>query len=343
MTHKRQPSPTALLNPKQFKRQVNADTRYEFRPLRNQLGKEARASANRQRTISKLYRGQTRLDRKLASSSAKDYSNQAKTYNSFLKTVGAQDSADSQRVQSESNAISTSYGGAPSTSSSERATAAAAQRGLSAANYGGYSQQVGGNNRQYLRGLASSHKHEGIGQRLQEHQRGRSIDADKRELAKQRGDFKVKDAGDRRAAERDYLTQTRAFGNDKAATAETARHNRTGEAISQQNANSSTRSSRASAKNANSTAKQDRYDRNHPSAGSGAKGASGSTDRSYANGKLSELMGSRGVGYLKQHKGDAISKLQGKYSINRQTAIQVVNAYIKRHGGGKKQGGWGSY
>lgn len=232
-------SPTDLLTPKKFRQTVGAQTRYAYRPIMRQLGKEARASRNRRRSIGKQYHGLTKLTGAMTRASTKDYANQAKTYTGFLKTVGAQDSADASSTQEQQNSIASKYGGKPSTEGKERANAAAAQRGLSAANYGGYSQQVGANNRSYLRGLKVAQRHEGIGQKKIESQRGRQIAQDKRAALKERADFSTKTAQEVRAGERDYLIQNRAFG-------ETKRSNLAGEAISQQNANTSRYSAKTS-------------------------------------------------------------------------------------------------
>lgn len=246
---------TEPLTPKTLRKETQAATNLRFRPLEKKVAGDLRASERRVGEEGNWWQNYLNTVNAGQADTSAAYAQAGATGQAQIAQASSIDSANTQKLQGEANKSAELRGAAPSTAPAEREAAMQGQRNYLAAAQGGATAQMGANQRGYL----NEQKRIGVGQsiasRKEEQRRGLSIRNDRREVAKERGDYAATKRGELRDKEREYLIQNRAFPLEKAKLRNEEIEGAAGRKIDQQNANSSTRSSKASARNAATTAK----------------------------------------------------------------------------------------
>ena len=209
---------------KQYLRERGAATRTEFRPLERQLGSEHRAQSDREQRITPAYFEQYKADlAKAQGQSQAAYQQADSRLLAHGQAAGAQDAASRNDIQTRMAADIARRGGVAGPAQGVDvggAGAEAARANLRTSMAGSLAQQ-GANNSDYLGKRQANTTLQGIEQQQKEGLRRRGIEADQRELAKQKGDFKYQFGRDMRESERKYLLEGRAL-NDSMTKAQIA-------------------------------------------------------------------------------------------------------------------------
>lgn len=195
---------TAPLTPAELRRETRAATNLKFRPLERKIGADLRASHQRVGQIGDWWKEytdqvkQNQIDNAAAYQQAQAYDQQ------MMEAASTRDSANTQALDAEAKKSAELRGAEPSTAAAERETAAQAQRNLAATNEAGALANAGAAQYAYL----GDKRRIGIGQsiksRMDEQKRGRTIRQDRRDLARERGDYAATYRGEEREKERRY-------------------------------------------------------------------------------------------------------------------------------------------
>lgn len=206
---------TAPLTPAELRRETRAATNLKFRPLERKVGADLRASHQRVSQIGDWWKEYTDQVKQNQIDNAAAYQ-QAQTYDQqMMEAASTRDSANTQALDAEAKKSAELRGAEPSTAAAERETAAQAQRNLAATNEAGALANAGAAQYAYL----GDKRRIGIGQsiksRMDEQKRGRTIRQDRRDLARERGDYATTYRGEEREKERRYGIERGVAGLDK--------------------------------------------------------------------------------------------------------------------------------
>jgi hypothetical protein len=203
---------TTPWTPRKLHETVRADTTQEYRPTERAINAEKRASVKRTGELGgwwKEYLGSVAAGQAEGKAA---YADAAAQGQGQISEASTQDNANTARLSAEAATSAAARGQTAPTQPAERGAAAQAQRNYLSADYGATTAERGANQNVYL----GEQKRIGVGQsiaaRMNEQSRTRKIESDKRELAKQRGDYATKDTAEREEAQRDYRIKLNAYG-----------------------------------------------------------------------------------------------------------------------------------
>jgi hypothetical protein len=214
--------PLAPLTGKNLSRELNSATRLKYGPQEQQLAGETRISGVQQQRIGDYF-GQYQRD--LASAQAatqQAYQGAQQGVYQQANTAAGQDEAARQKLNQE-QAQSAAIRGTSASVAPEAQRAAQANRALSSS-FGGLIGAQGA----AAAGYAGSQRIAAAQQGVQAHQdesaRGRQINALARQLAADKGDYRVQLRGQLRDSERTYALNQQAFGLDVSKAQAQAQH-----------------------------------------------------------------------------------------------------------------------
>lgn len=207
---------TEPLTPAGVRKETRASTNLKYRPTERKIGAELRTSKQRTRQVGDWWN--TYLDQVDQGRAEVDaaYQRAAATQQGMIDTAGARDASATAALQEEANASAALRGAAPSTAPAEREAAAGAQRSYLSALQGGETASRGASEYAYLTDQKRIGRGQSIASRREEQRRSRGIESDRRDLARERGDYATTKRSEIRKEERDYLIQRRAFPQEKA-------------------------------------------------------------------------------------------------------------------------------
>jgi len=205
------------------RKETRASTNLKFRPLEREIGAEKRASERRVGEVGDWWQNYLDTVNQGRSETQAAYGQAGQEIQSQIGAASAADATNTQTLQAET-AKSAELRGAPvDNSAAQREAAAGAQRNYLAAAFGGATAREGANQFGYL----TDQKRIGVGQsiasRKEEQRRTRSIEKDRHDVRKERGEYATAKRGELRAGERDYLIQRKAFGLEKKEAAQSAK------------------------------------------------------------------------------------------------------------------------
>jgi hypothetical protein len=198
-----------------LRHETRAATNLAYRPTERAINAEKRASVQRTKDIGNWWNEYLQTVQGNQDASQAAYANAAQQGQAFVSQANAADNTSTAKLDSSAAADAALRGQTPSAAPTERAAAAQAQRNYLSAAMGGATATQGANQFAYLGEQKRIGKGQSIASRQQEQKRTRSIESDKRELAKQRGDYAAKFRGEAIDKNHDYLIQLKAFGLDK--------------------------------------------------------------------------------------------------------------------------------
>ncbi len=204
------------LTGRRLRKEVKAEARLQFGPQKRQLRAEQRASRMRERQIPQWFAQYRQQLAQLSRQTNAAYGQASQSLRQQVNASTATDEALRQRLRQEAMQDAALRGQNYDPRTSELAVAAASERRNLQNVFGGLIGSQRASQNAYLRDRARISKMAEIDQRLREAARGRSVNADLRDLARQKGEFAVKARADARAAERDFYLQRLAF-KDKSA------------------------------------------------------------------------------------------------------------------------------
>jgi hypothetical protein len=198
-----------------LRHETQAATNIAYRPTERAINAEKRASVQRTKDLGNWWNEylQTVQGNQAADQAA--YGNAAAQGQAFVSQANAADNASTTKLDSQAAESAALRGQTPSTQPDERAAAAQSQRNYLSAAMGGATATQGANQFAYLGEQGRIGKGQSIASRMNEQKRTRSIESDKRELAKQRGEYAAKYRGEAIDKNHDYLIQLKAFGLNK--------------------------------------------------------------------------------------------------------------------------------
>jgi hypothetical protein len=212
----RGPNPiTEPWTPKQLHHTVTADTNLTYRPAERALGAERQASVQRTKDLGNWWSEYLKLVSENQGADQAAYAQANTQTQGLINQSSALDSANTAKLNEEAARSAAVRGETPSSAPTERANAAQAQRNFLTAAQGATTAAQGAHQYAYL----GEQKRIGAGQSIaaRRHQQGEAqkIEGDRKALAKERGEFAVKDRAEREEAQRDYLIKRGAFGLNK--------------------------------------------------------------------------------------------------------------------------------
>lgn len=186
------------LTGKRYKRERNAAEREEFRPLARQLMKEEQASREQEATIGNYFDDYQRRIAAIQGRTADAYSAANQQASALMGQTAGFDTARQAAMQQAAADDAAKRGVDVDPSVGQRAVSAADARNRQQAAFGAALSGLGANQAAYLLDKERIGAGESIAARAKEAARRRSINADQRELAAKRADFR-----------RDYRQRTR--------------------------------------------------------------------------------------------------------------------------------------
>lgn len=198
-----------------LRKETKASTNLAYRPTERAINAEKRASVQRTKDEGNWWNEYLATVQQGQGADQAAYNNAAQQGQAFIGQANAADSANTAKLDSQAAESAAVRGQSAPTQPAERAAAAQSQRNYLSAATGAATARQGANQFSYLGEQGRIGKGQSIAARTQEQARTRSIESDKRELAKQRGDYAAKFRGEEIEKNHDYLTQLRAFGLDK--------------------------------------------------------------------------------------------------------------------------------
>lgn len=204
------------LTPQRLRKETRASTNLAYRPTERAINAEKRASQQRTKNVGTWWNEYLATVQGSQADTAAAYANAATQGQAQINEASSQDNANTAKLSAEAAQSAATRGQTAPSQPAERGAAAQAQRNYLGAAFGSANAQRGANQGAYL----ADQKRIGAGQRVSsqiaEQKRTRSIESDKRELAKQRGDYASKFRGEAIDRNHDYLIQRQAYGLDKA-------------------------------------------------------------------------------------------------------------------------------
>lgn len=203
------------LTPGRLRQETRASTNLAYRPTERAINAEKRASVARTKDLGNWWNEylQTVQGNQAATQAA--YDKAGTQTQAFIGQSSALDNANTQKLDTQATESAALRGQTAPTAPGERDAAAQAQRNYLSSAMGGTTAARGANEFAYLGEQGRIGKGQSIASRMVEQKRTRSIESDKRELAKQRGEYATKFRGEQIKNNHDYLIQLRAFGLDK--------------------------------------------------------------------------------------------------------------------------------
>lgn len=275
------------LTPKRLRKEEHAAQRLQFGPEGRQLHAEQRASALQQRRIADWF-PQYQAQIAQAQQQSRQGYNQA-VQGVQQDTGQAQDYAESlrQRMRAESEQSAAQRGATYDPTIDATAQAANLSRGQLSQNVTGMLRGQGANQNAYFSDKKRIAKGEELNQLLREAARGRSVNADLRDLASRKGAFATDYEAKARPQERDFylgLLQARLGNQSSKRSASTSRSNaQLSAAQSNRNSQRSAASSRASTRQSNinsqRSARTSRQNSRRSARNSGSSGGKGDKGR----------------------------------------------------------------
>lgn len=200
------------VTPKQARRESRAASKLQFGDTRRQLKGEKRASRKREKEIADWFEhGYQPAVQKAQSSTAGAYKTALENLAKQTEASSGQESADREALAKTEAADQATRGAHADTSGSKLSGAAAASRRNLADTFSALTGYQGAVQGGYLADKGRIGEGEKIRQLSGEAARGRSINADLRELAKSKGAFKTDYLRQARDAERQYNLERMAF------------------------------------------------------------------------------------------------------------------------------------
>ena len=191
---------------KQLKKEVKAAQDVQFSPTEYQLDAEMRASQMRSAEIPPWFTAYQEAIQRAATNTATHNSNVAHGVEAYSTAAGEKDKAAREQLAVEGREDAARRGAVYNPANDELAQAASAARRMSAEQWGANLATQSNAQYAYLQDRARIGAGEMINQLNKEAARGRSIQADKREVAREKGTFGV-----------DYRAKLREQAQDQAA------------------------------------------------------------------------------------------------------------------------------
>lgn len=203
------------LTPGRLQKETRAATNIAYRPTERAINAEKRASTARTKDLGNWWNEYLSTVQGNQAATQAAYDKAGSQTQAFIGQTSALDNANTQKLDTQAQESAALRGQTAPTAPGERAAAAQAQRNYLGAAMGGATAARGANEFAYLGEQNRIGKGQSIASRVAEQKRTRSIESDKRELAKQRGEYATKFRGEQIKNNHDYLIQLRAFGLDK--------------------------------------------------------------------------------------------------------------------------------
>lgn len=204
------------LTPKTLRKETRAATNLAYRPTERAINSERRASVQRTKDLGNWWNEYLSTVQQGQGSTAAAYQTAANQATGAINASSAIDNANTARLSNDAAASAAVRGQTAPTQPAERGAAAQAQRNYLSSAQTGATAQRGANQFAYLGEQNRIGKGQSIAARVNEQKRTRTIESDKRELAKQRGEYATKFRGEAIKNNHDYLIQRQAYGLDKA-------------------------------------------------------------------------------------------------------------------------------
>lgn len=337
---------TEPLTGKRYRQELRAATRSQFRPIERQLAAETRASQHRiGREIPAWFDQYRQALAQSQAQTAAAFQQAGQQIQGQLQTAGTADAAQQQQLLQQQQQLAGVRGMAPA--QTPDAAHAAARRQEIGATFGGTLATQGAAQQGFQANQAAIAQGEAANQRIAELRRLRGIAQDKRELKREKGDFRTQFRQQQRQTEREYQMQQLALAMDALAARNDQGYNEAIQNVAQLGLQGRLARAATDERIQRSRARSERRDRRtYGKQGKGGKDRSGSTDRGYAGAHLRERLGELGkkqdpYRWLKNHRTQMIDKLVASDGVNRRTARQVVERYLRKNrpkGGGRTPG-----
>lgn len=200
---------------KSINQQTRAATETKFNPLEHKIAADLRASERRVGEEGDWWKNYLDTVNAGQADTSAAYAQAASTQQGQMAQASQADSAATAQLQAEA-AKSAELRGAPTDlSGAQREVAAQGIRNYLATAQGGTTALQGAAQRGYLNEAKRIGVGQSIASRKEEQRRGRSIRADRRDVARERGAYATTKRGELEAQGRDYLIQRKAFGLEK--------------------------------------------------------------------------------------------------------------------------------
>jgi hypothetical protein len=211
-----QPNPvTRPITPQRLGKEVQASTNQKFRPLERRIGEDLRASRKRQQEVGGWWQDYLTQAAQGRTEVQAAYTQAGEDQEQFMMLAGDRDAAQTQALNEEAAASADLRGAQTTSAGGEREAAAGAQRQITAASHGATLATQGAGQYAYLTDKMRIGRGQSIASRQAEGKRTHSIRQDRRDLARERGEYATTYRGDLRDREREYLIQRGVAGLDK--------------------------------------------------------------------------------------------------------------------------------
>lgn len=288
------------LTGKDYKKELAAQEREQFGPLRRQLDKEILASRQAEDEQGHYFNDYQQRMANLRAQTAQGYQTAAGQTSALLQQTGAQDAERMSGIQAAAAADAAKRGVDQDLGVSQRAASANSARQNLGATFGALTATQGANANAYLADKERIGAGESLAQRAREAARRRAIAGDQRELAQKMREFRSEFRRGNRESEREFYL---ARGEQKGKS----QYNKAIVTQAQLGAN-----------------KHVTVDNNYNGAGGGKSGV---TDVRTVSGYLKSNIAKNG---RPPNPASAVSYLVNR-GVNRKTAQQVVSKWFKNH------------
>jgi hypothetical protein len=314
-------------------KQSYLETRPEYLPVKRQLRREIKASAQREGEVGDWWNQYLQTVSGVQGETQKAYADAAAQTQGMISQSSTIDSAATKQLTDEAAASAALRGQtAPTTALTDRANAAQAQRNYLSSAAGGATAQRGANQFAYL----ADKRRIGAGQRVKsmmdESARGRSIKQDLMAAKKEQGAQAVKNLNTMRDRYREELLKRQAFGLEKKQTALDAAEGAADRALDEAKFNESKRHNRASEGDA---AVDNRRQERERKEGKGGGGNSEAREgRQAAMAAARNLVQANGVPQTQREWAGLEALVRQESEISPQEAAWAVRRLRNRYSGG---------
>lgn len=202
------PNPvTRPITPERLGKEVRAAANQKFRPLEREIGGEIRASKKRVGEQGNWWQDYKDTVAQAQAGTAAAYAQAGESAEDFMEQAGDRDQSFTDSLQREAAKSAALRGATPNTNLAEREAAGSSQRQMMSAAEAASLAGQAADQYAYLADKMRIGAGQSIAGRKQEQSRTRSLERDRRDTRRERGDFAQTYRGDLRDREREYLIQ----------------------------------------------------------------------------------------------------------------------------------------
>ena len=308
---------TKPLTKRRFKKELQAQTRAQFKPLSRELQKQERISKLQSQRMSRYFEDYQRAIGRARTQTQGAYQGAVDTMGSYAQQAGSRNAALQGQLQGQATQNASLYG-AGDTGAPNLAVQGEANRVRAGADMAGAIAAQGANTYGYLSSQKANSKLAKVEALQAERANRLSISQDRQDLIRERADFRQQYMADAREGERRYELALKELRNSK-----------------NQAHKDRTQARKESRKDREQGRRDSRHDRKDAQTGDG-KGKGGDNVRKNAASLMNRYYDPK-----KDTWRSLAAMLNGELDIPASQANQLAKAWIKRHGkgGGKKKGG----